>query len=127
MLQNKFFVIVISAMVAFLYPLYPSLIFIGSLVVLDFMTGCVKALKDKNFSSSKAIRKVYVSAAYLLCLLVAKTFEDYFKIPDQLAIKAVVGIISVSELQSLRENIKSITGIDILKDLAKIVEKKKGN
>jgi hypothetical protein len=39
-------------------------------------------------------------------------------------VKAVVAIIAVSELQSVRENIKGVTNLDILKPLINMLERK---
>ena len=50
--------------------------------------------------------------------------EVYVGLEAGFIVKALVAIIALSELQSIRENIESITGIDILKNISNVFKKK---
>lgn len=120
----KLLFLTINGIIILFQPLLPALLFVLFLVLTDFFLGSVAALKNKKYNSAKSIRKLYVLVAYLVGILVASSFEHYFKVGDLMFVKAVTIIISASELQSLREKIQMITGIDIFKHLARFMEKK---
>jgi phage-related holin len=112
-----------AAFAAFLAPLIPTFVFVGFLVMSDFVTGVAKAQKKGNISSAVMIRKFYKSIGYFIGILVAAFCEMYFgdAVPFT---KAVVAIIALTELQSLRENIFELSGTDILKPIINILQKK---
>lgn len=122
-MKGKFAIYVIAAFAAFMSPLVPTLVFVGFLVACDFVTGLAKASKKGSVSSAKMIAKFYDSIGYFIGIIVAAFTEQYFgdAIP---MVKAVVAIIALTELQSLRENIKELTGTDILQPLINILKKK---
>jgi len=111
-----------SGIVLFLSPIISTLIFVGFLVVSDWITGVAKSIKNKQFDSDRALRKMWVSTGYLFALLVARSVEMYFneQIP---VIIPTVAIIATSELQSIRENIFELTGVDIFKFILKLFKK----
>ena len=120
----KYASFVIAALCTFLSPVVPTLWFVGLISIIDFVTGIIGA-KSKNIpiQSSKMIRKFYSVMAYFFGILIAYVLEQYFgdAVP---MVKAVVAIIAVTEIQSVRENIAAITGVDILKPLERILIKK---
>jgi len=121
--SQKYIPIIIAAILSFLAPIVPALIFIGTLVMADWITGLIKGHKTKDFQSRKVIRKFYTGSAYLVCVFVVRMAEVYFggEIP---MVKPLVAIITLAELQSLRENIMAITGTDILKNFAGLLIRK---
>jgi len=121
--SQKYLPIILAAIVSYLSPIIPALIFIGTLVMADWITGLIKGHKTKDFQSRKVIRKFYTGVAYLTCVFVVRMAEVYFggEIP---MVKPLVAIITLAELQSLRENIMAITGTDILKNFAVILIRK---
>lgn len=121
---SKMIFITINALIILFQPILPALLFVLFLVITDFFLGSIAAIKNNKYSSSKSIRKFYVLIAYLVGILVATSFELYFNVGDLMFVKAVTIIISASELQSLREKIQLITGIDIFKHLARFMQKK---
>lgn len=121
---SKMIFITINALIILFQPILPALLFVLFLVITDFFLGSIAAIKNNKYSSSKSIRKLYVLIAYLVGILVATSFELYFNVGDLMFVKAVTIIISASELQSLREKIQLITGIDIFKHLARFMQKK---
>ena len=125
-MKAKYIAYIIAGAVTFFTPLAPTLFFVGFLVLADFVTGVSKASKEKNVRSSKMIKKFYDSIGYFIGILVAQVVEIYFgdAVP---IVKAVVAIIALTELQSLRENIHALTGTDILHPLMNIIKKKSEN
>ena len=109
---------------AFITPIKMDMYLVGILVMTDWFTGVMKGIKTKEFTSQKAIRKYWVSLGYLCAILVARMVEVYFleAIP---IVKPMVVIIAISEIQSLRENIKVLTGLDLFENVAEIFKRKK--
>lgn len=120
----KYCMFVMAAICTLLSPIVPTLCFVGMISMIDFFTGIIGAkAKGHEIKSSKMIRKFYAVIAYFLGILIAYVLENYFGdvVP---MVKAVVAIIAVTEIQSVRENITAITGVDILKPLERILIKK---
>ena len=108
---------------AFLTPIKMDMYLVGILVMADWLTGVMKGIKTKEFTSQKSIRKYWVSLGYLSAILVARMVEVYFMeaIP---IVKPMVIVIAISEIQSLRENIKVLTGVDLFENIAEIFKRK---
>ncbi len=121
---TQYFAFIIAAIVTYLAPLYDTLILVGVICMVDFITGIMAAKsRGEEITSNKMIRKFYSVVSYFLGVLIAHVVGTYYGDADFM-VKAVVAIIAVTELQSVRENIQSNTGTDILKPLMKILERK---
>lgn len=108
---------------SFVTPIAMDMYLVGILVMTDWFTGLLKGIKTKTFTSQRAIRKYWVSLGYLSALLVARMVEVYFM--DAIPIvKPMVAIIAISEIQSLRENIKALTNVDLFHNVAMVFKKK---
>lgn len=120
---NKYALLILTGIVTFIAPIQETLFFVGMISVADFVTGLMKAQKANNVSSRKMINKLYAVTGYFIGICIAHSLEGYFgdAIP---MVKAVVAIIALTEIQSVRENIKEITGTDILSPLTKILQRK---
>lgn len=118
----KYVTFSIFGLASFFAPLQATLLFVGGLVVADWVLGVAKSIKSGTLSSRRMIDKFYISIGYFLGILVAHAMEGYFgdAVP---MVKAVVAIIALTEIQSLRENIAELTGTDILKPIIKILRK----
>ena len=121
-LFGKYALSIVAGLMAYYTPLKEVFVFVGILVFADFITGISKAIKNRNFNSSKCIRKFWVSLGYFVGISVARAFEIY--IGQDVIVKPMVAIISVSEVQSLRENILALTQVDILKPITNLFIKK---
>lgn len=120
----KYCLLIIAAIATFLSPIIPTLCFVGAISMIDFITGILGAKsKGQEIQSSKMIRKFYAVCAYFLGILIAHILERYFGDVVPMT-KAVVAIIAVTEIQSVRENITAISGVDVLKPLERILIKK---
>lgn len=121
-IQNSWAIIL--GILAYLAPLQSTLFFVGVVSMIDFFSGIAGAkVKGDKIQSRKMIRKFYVVFGYFCGILVSYILEGYFG--DQIPmVKAVVAIIALTEIQSVRENITAITGVDILKPLERILKSK---
>ena len=107
-----------AGLMAYFTPLKDVFLFVGIMVMADWITGIAKGLKTNTFTSAKCIIKLWTSLGYFISIIIAKSIEDYTHLDA--IVKAVVGIIAISELQSLRENIQVLTKVDILKPIMNI-------
>jgi hypothetical protein len=114
----KYWLSIMAGFMAFFTPLKDVFLFVGIMVMADWITGIAKGLKTNTFTSAKCIVKVWTSLGYFISIIIAKSIEDYTHLDA--IVKAVVGIIAISELQSLRENIQTLTKVDILKPIMNI-------
>jgi hypothetical protein len=122
-MKEKYTIYLITGLIAYLTPILTSLLFVGGLVMFDWITGVMKAHKLGTLSSRAMIKKFYTGASYLVSIAAVRLCEVYFgdEIP---LVKPVIAMIALSELQSMRENIQAITGIDLLKNLFNVLQRK---
>jgi phage-related holin len=122
-MKEKYTIYLITGLIAYLSPILTSLLFVGGLVMFDWITGMIKAHKANEISSRKMIKKFYTGTSYLVAIAAVRWCEVYFgdEIP---LVKPVIAMIALSELQSMRENIEAITGIDLLKNLFNVLQRK---
>lgn len=120
---NKYLPFILAGFIAYFSPIIGALLFVGFLVMADWITGMIKGAKQKTFKSRSVIQKFYTGSAYLLVIMVVRMAEVYFgdEIP---LVKPLVAIIALAEIQSLRENIEAITGTDVLKHFAGLLQRK---
>ena len=123
-MKEKYLPLLIAGIVAYLSPIFTSLIFVGCLVMFDWITGMIKGSKLGTFNSRAMIKKFYTGSSYLIAIATVRLCEVYFG-DDIPLVKPLVAIISLSELQSMRENIEAITGIDVLKHAFNVLQRKK--
>jgi phage-related holin len=115
---GKYWLSIMAGFMAFFTPLREVFLFVGILVIADWITGIAKGLKTNTFTSAKCIIKLWTSLGYFISIVIAKSIEDYTHLDA--IVKAIVGIIAISEIQSLRENIIALTKVDILKPIMNI-------
>jgi phage-related holin len=122
-MKEKYTIYLVTGLVAYLTPILTSLLLVGGLVMFDWITGVMKAHKLGTLSSRAMIKKFYTGASYLVAIAAVRLCEVYFgdEIP---LVKPVIAMIALSELQSMRENIQAITGIDLLKNLFNVLQRK---
>jgi hypothetical protein len=122
-MKEKYTIYLITGLIAYLTPILTSLLLVGGLVMFDWITGVMKAHKLGTLSSRAMIKKFYTASSYLVAIGAVRLCEVYFgdEIP---LVKPVIAMIALSELQSMRENIQAITGIDLLKNLFNVLQRK---
>jgi phage-related holin len=122
-MKEKYTIYLITGLIAYLTPILTSLLLVGGLVMFDWITGVMKAHKLGTLSSRAMIKKFYTGSSYLVAIAAVRLCEVYFgdEIP---LVKPVIAMIALSELQSMRENIEAITGVDLLKNLFNVLQRK---
>jgi hypothetical protein len=122
-MKEKYLPLILTGIIAYLSPIVTSLIFVGGLVMFDWITGMIKGSKLGTFNSRTMIKKFYTGSSYLIAIAAVRLCEVYFgeEVP---LVKPLVAIIALSELQSMRENIEAITGVDVLKHLFGFLQRK---
>lgn len=124
-MTEKYLPLIIAGLVAYLAPIYSALLFVGALVMSDWVTGMIKGAKQGKFNSRSMIKKFYTGSAYLVALMLVRACEIYFSEDSSIPlVKPLVAIIALSELQSMRENLQAITGVDILANLFGFLQRK---
>jgi phage-related holin len=122
-MKEKYTIYLITGLIAYLTPILTSLLLVGGLVMFDWITGVMKAHKLGTLSSRAMIKKFYTASSYLVAIGAVRLCEVYFG-DDIPLVKPVIAMIALSELQSMRENIEAITGIDLLKNLFNVLQRK---
>jgi len=122
-MKEKYTIYLITGLVAYLTPILTSLLLVGGLVMFDWITGVMKAHKLGTLSSRAMIKKFYTGSSYLVAIAAVRLCEVYFG-DDIPLVKPVIAMIALSELQSMRENIQAITGVDLLKNLFNVLQRK---
>jgi phage-related holin len=122
-MKEKYTIYLVTGLIAYLTPILTSLLLVGGLVMFDWITGVIKAHKLGTLSSRAMIKKFYTGSSYLVAIAAVRLCEVYFgdEIP---LVKPVIAMIALSELQSMRENIQAITGVDLLKNLFNVLQRK---
>jgi hypothetical protein len=122
-MKEKYLAYLTTGLIAYLSPILTSLLFVGGLVMFDWITGVIKAHKAGTLSSRAMIKKFYTGSSYLVAIAAVRWCEVYFGDVIPL-VKPVIAMIALSELQSMRENIQAITGVDLLKNLFNVLQRK---
>jgi phage-related holin len=121
----SFFKYFAVSIMAFFAPIYFSLLFVVILVVVDTITGVMKAGKNevKNISSKKLFAFVPKLIIYLLFVIVAHLGSQVLDKSIPFVKLAIMGI-SWIEVKSIDENFRDIYGfsfIDKILDSVKII------
>lgn len=97
----------------FISPLYSTLLAVSFLVIVDLLTGIWASKKRGEPVSSNGIRRtISKTLAYHLVIITSYIIEKYLLLGIPI-LKTVVGLITISEVQSFFENIYFITDVDL--------------
>lgn len=108
-------------MEAFL-PMSGFLAAIGLMVVFDWLTGVrASMIEGARFQSKRMIRTVDKLISYGLAIIIAQLIQSLY-LPSLPITYGVSSYIVAIEVQSIRENLKRITGIDVLSPLGRLIE-----
>lgn len=105
------------ASLAVLAPIKATLLVVGFLIFADLITGVLRARKQgEKFSSRALARSIYKTGGYQLAIISGFLVERYL-VPDVPIVKILVGLVAVAEMTSILENVKAATGVDLLSSL----------
>lgn len=94
----------------FLQPIKSLLITVGILVVVDLCTGLIKAKKKQEEITSRRLRETITKLlAYQVVIILCYMIEKYM-LPEIPMSKILSGLIALTELLSVNENLFQITG-----------------
>lgn len=114
-------------LISFFTPLAWWLVAVGLFVAADFITGILKAKKQKEeIKSKKMFNTVTKFVAYGIAIIVSHSLSLLF-FPDFPAVKLIAGFVAFIEVKSLDENIKAITGFSLFGDILKMLNPKNRN
>jgi phage-related holin len=103
---------------AFVAPIHGIVFAVGTLVILDFITGISKAIKAdgvKAINSRRMRETVGKGLLYMIAVLAAFLLDYVTGLG--MAARAVAGVIAVVETKSILENVESMTGVSVLQVL----------
>lgn len=100
---------------AFIQPIHGLIFATGGLVLLDMATGIAKAVKKGGWKKirSRRMRETIGKGALYMIAILAAFFLDYITKMD-ISARAVAGVVALTEVKSILENVGEMTGIDVL-------------
>lgn len=125
--QNQILGLKILGWIAvFLTPVWEILFAVGALLMTDLITGIWASMKEKKKIKSSRLREsVTKSASYLIAISAAYVTQT-FLIHDALPIIHITsGLIGVTEILSIYENLSRISGVPFANKLKEILQPKK--
>lgn len=114
-------ILLIQVVLAFLVPIKVHILLVGAMIMLDTITGLIKAYKTHEPITSRKLSRVIskmvlyqVSLITFYCLdfYLLGEFVSLFTSKSLVLTKVVAGFLCTVELVSLNENIKAITGMN---------------
>lgn len=103
------------ATVAVFIPIKAALLAIVALTLLDLVTGVTAAIRRKEALTSSGFKRTVVKLfVYLSVACLAYVVETYLTGELIPLAKIMSGLIGITELKSVLENLESITGLPLL-------------
>lgn len=107
---------------AYFSPVLPFILLIGFFIVADTITGMIAAKYRNEAITSKKFRAIFSKyIVYGIAVLVAHVIQKQYA-PEFPALKLISGLVAYSELMSIDENIKVITGLSLFKYFIKKIK-----
>ena len=114
-MNNSFIYKVLLALSVYFAPISSLIHVVLLFILLDFLTGMYASFKTKQKIISSRLRKTIEKfVCYSLAIIVAHIFQTEI-MPWLNFTQLVAGFIAAVELLSIAENIKLITGLDLVK------------
>lgn len=113
------------AIVAVLAPVKMALLTTLLLVLVDLLTGLVAARKQGSIITSLGLKKTIVKLlVYELIIVLSYLIDTYLTGGTILLLNIVSGLIGITELRSVVENLNIITGDKLLDSLLNAISSK---
>jgi len=112
------------ACVTFFLPIYPSMIAVGILILIDTLTGIIAAKKTgETITSKKMGGCITKSIVYQLLIISAHLCETFLfaQIPF---VKISLAFLAMTEFSSVSENFEKSTGKNLLKYIKTFMDEK---
>lgn len=102
----------VGLIVLLLAPIKMLMFSVGLLVLIDLILGVWAAISRKEKVTSQGLKRtVTKTLVYQLAVIVAHIIDTQL-VPGMGVLKIVSGLIAVTEVKSIFENLHTITGID---------------
>lgn len=111
---KNFLLPLFTMMWAFIQPIHGLMFATGALVLSDMVTGIAKAWRKGGWKAirSRRMRETIGKGLLYMIAILAGFFLDYIT-ELGLAARAVAGVIALTEVKSILENISELTGVDV--------------
>lgn len=116
---RHYFTLTIGWLIIYFLPIVPFILIVGFFVLADTITGIIAAHHRGEEITSKRFRSVvskYIVYGVAVCVAHVIQRQFFYDFP---AMKLISGLIAYSELLSIDENIKDITGFSFFKTIIK--------
>lgn len=109
---------VLIPLLAVFAPIVPVLITAIVMILIDLISGVIAAYKRGEVIESSALRRTITKIFVYNSAIISAFLVEKFMINESLPIvKLVAGIIGVTELTSVLENLNSIYGMNLFKKI----------
>lgn len=105
---------VIICLVTFFTPIYPAMIAVGLLIVIDTILGVIAAKKQGVKLSSKAFGRVITKMLVYQLLVIASYLAETYLFGQVPFLNITLGFLAVTEFVSVAENMSKITGTNFI-------------
>lgn len=104
---------------AFLAPIATVIFAVIFLIFVDFITGILASIKEKqNITSSAMSRTIAKTFVYCTTIIVTYVVHKYLLVGFDFPVESIVsGFIALTEMKSILENLNRISNHSVLKDL----------
>lgn len=116
-----------AALLVLFAPIKATLVTVMVLTIVDLIAGILAAIKRKEKITSSGLKRTVVKIlAYEIVVCLGYITEQYMTGDLVPVVKMLAGLIGITELKSVLENIEEITGIPVLQLLIdKLSQKEK--
>lgn len=115
---------IIGSCIVFFAPIYPAMVAVGILIIIDTMTGVIAAKKNGEAITSKKLGgAITKSLVYQLLIVSAHLCELYLfaQIPF---VKISLAFLAMTEFTSIAENFQKTTGKNFIKYIKEFMDSK---
>lgn len=104
------------SLLAVFAPIQPMLLVTGFLIFADLLSGILAAKKRKETINSAGFRRTISKILVYNLAVISGFLVETYMISDLLPIsKLIAGVIALTELRSILENLNCINGVDLFK------------
>lgn len=106
---------IVLALLLLFSPIKATLIAVMALTMIDLVSGILAAIKLKQPITSSGLKRTIIKIlAYEIVIMLGFVTEQYMTGDLIPIVKTLAGIIGITELKSVLENIGAITGIPVI-------------
>lgn len=122
--SSAIYKLLITSLITFFLPIYPAMVAVGILIIIDTITGMIAAkYSGETITSKKMGGAITKSLVYQLLIISAHLCETYLFtiIPF---VKISIGFLAMVEFTSISENFQKATGKNLIKYIRTFLDEK---